>query len=157
MFTCTAKAHPRKKRPSPPTSQINSRSTSLRLNRAISLETGILPFPAVFFNSFLQQMLHRYPGMPEQHTRTGKTHHLPHTFPHFRLIAMHGTTLTRRLPFTERTPFQPVTRILHQCAAIRTQTIISFLMPAIQTDHYLHNPLFFIYPGNFHTQTVFNT
>lgn len=48
MFTCTAKAHPRKKRPSPPTSQINSRSTSLRLNWAISLETGILPFPAVF-------------------------------------------------------------------------------------------------------------
>ncbi len=97
-------------------------------------------------------MSQSYQRVIKEHSRTGIAHHLPHFLPHTGFIAMYFTMFTRSFTFSKRTMLQTGMRILQQSPALLAQTIVPFLLPAIQTDHHPDHSFFSFNPGHIHLQ-----
>ena len=101
-------------------------------------------------NIFLPQMPDSRHRMIEQHSRSCPSHHYSHSFPHFRLIAMHGTNPTSWFPVSERTTWKPCLRILQQFPALRAQCSVPLFLPAVEANHLFYGLLFLFDAGVFH-------
>ena len=99
-------------------------------------------------NIFLPQMSDSRHRMIEQHSRSCPSHHYSHPFPHFRLIAMHGTNPTSWFPVSERTTWKPCLRILQQFPALRAQCSVPLFLPAVEANHLFYGLLFLFDAGH---------
>lgn len=87
-------------------------------------------------------MSYRFPRSINQHSRSGETHHLPHSFAHGRFVAVHRALFARTLFFAERAAIQSGMGIVQQRFAFRTENSVLLFLPAVDADHPFYRSFF---------------
>ena len=73
-------------------------------------------------------MSYGLPGCIEQHSRSGKTHYLSHSFAQDRLVTMYRTLFACTLFLSKRTTVETGMRIAKQLFTVGTKNLVFFLL-----------------------------
>jgi len=74
----------------------------------------------------------------EQHPRSGKPHHLPHSLSHVRLIAMDRAPRTSGFILPERAFIEPAHGVREELLALRAQMPLAVVLSTKNADHCLN-------------------